>query len=151
MKVKVFTPPEIFKLRQSIFLAGTIEMGKSIDWQQQVIEALKDYDVDIYNPRRADWDSSWVQSIDCPQFKEQVEWELNALEDATIILMNFIGGTLSPISLLELGLYARSRKLMVVCPDDYWRKGNVDVVCNFYNVIRFNTLEQAIIALKYTA
>jgi hypothetical protein len=33
----------------------------------------------VLNPRREDWDSSWIQSIDNPQFREQVEWEIYAL------------------------------------------------------------------------
>ena len=34
----------------------------------------------------------------------------------------------APITLLELGLFARSGKLIVCCPDGYWRKGNIEVV-----------------------
>jgi hypothetical protein len=33
-----------------------------------------------YNPRRENWDSSLVQSIDDLKFKEQVVWELDNLE-----------------------------------------------------------------------
>ena len=72
---------------RSIFLAGSIEMGKAIDWQQEIVDLLKDEDVIILNPRRDNWDSSWIQSIDNPQFREQVEWELYGVENATMILM----------------------------------------------------------------
>nr|WP_205942995.1 nucleoside 2-deoxyribosyltransferase domain-containing protein [Pedobacter frigidisoli] len=44
----------------SIFLAGTIDMGNSIDWQQQVVEELMAEQalsgLNIFNPRRKDWE-----------------------------------------------------------------------------------------------
>ena len=96
----------------------------------------------IFNPRRDSWDASWKQSIDNPQFKEQVTWELNALEKADIIIMFFAAKTKSPISLLELGLFAQSGKLKVVVEEEFWRKGNVDIVCERYNIRQFKSLEE---------
>ena len=72
--------------------------------------------------------------MDDPRFVEQVEWELAAQERAAVIAMYFAPSTQAPISLLELGLAARSGKLLVCCPDGYWRKGNVDLVCRRYGV-----------------
>jgi hypothetical protein len=118
--------------RPSVFLAGSIEQGRAPDWQTLVAEGLSDLDVLILNPRRDDWDASWRQSIDDPRFREQVEWELAALERAACVVLYFAPATQAPVSLLELGLYARSGKLAVCCPDGYWRKGNVDVVCRRY-------------------
>jgi hypothetical protein len=45
------------------------------------------------------------------------------------------------ITLFELGLFARSGKLVVCCPDGFWRKGNVDVVCKRYGVETVGDLE----------
>lgn len=140
--------PNKYKLdRTSIFLAGSIEMGKAIDWQARVRESFKSKDVLILNPRRDDWDSSWVQSINNPKFKEQVDWELQALEDADYIILNFDPKTKSPISLLELGLFSNS-KILVCCPTGYWRKGNVDIVCDRYNIPLFEDINKLIIYLK---
>lgn len=58
-----------------IFLAGSIDMGSAIDWQTRMEDSLKDYDVTIFNPRRDDWDSTWEQSIDDPEFDDYFEWE----------------------------------------------------------------------------
>ena len=69
-----------------------------------------------------------------PNFYQQVMWELTSLEVCDLIVMYFDPKTKSPISLLELGLFARSEKIIVVCPDGFWRKGNVEIVCNFYNI-----------------
>jgi hypothetical protein len=128
----------------SIFLAGSIEMGKAIDWQTFITSHFTGLDVCILNPRRDDWDASWTQSITNPQFKEQVDWELDMLDQATYIFMYFDPATKSPISLLELGLYAQTGKLIVCCPNGFWRKGNVDVVCERFNVKQVETIEQAI-------
>lgn len=117
-----------------VFLAGSIEMGAATDWQSQLIAALGDRDVFVLNPRRDEWDASWRQSIDEPKFRAQVEWELDGLDRADVIAMWFAPETKAPISLLELGLHARGGKLIVGCPDGYWRKGNVEVVCTRYGI-----------------
>ena len=146
----VIYAPTPYKINNnmSIFLAGSIEMGIAENWQDKIINELKSYDCTILNPRRPDWDSSWEQSIDNPQFNEQVNWELDRLEDADCIFMYLQPGTISPISLLELGMFAPSKTMIVVCPDGYFRKGNVDIVCDRHNLYRFSDLESGITALK---
>ena len=62
--------------------------------------------------------------------------------------MYFDPKTKSPISLLELGLFSRSDKLMVICPDGFWRKGNVDIVCEKYNIKNVLNLKDAIKIIK---
>lgn len=131
----------------SVFLAGSIEMGKAEDWQAAAGKRLSDRGLTVYNPRRLNWDSSWEQSIDNEKFREQVEWELEALDQCTAVLMYFQPETKSPISLLELGLFAQSDKMVVVCPEGFWRKGNVDVVCARYGVPMFDTVDEAVSAL----
>lgn len=118
----------------SVFLAGSIEMGAAEDWQVQVERALGDLEIVILNPRRDEWDASWVQSIDNPLFRAQVEWELAGLERASVVAMYFAASTKAPVTLLELGLCARGGKLVVCCPEGYWRRGNVEVVCRRYGV-----------------
>ena len=109
---------------------------------------LKQYNYTILNPRRKEWDASWEQRMDNPNFNEQVNWELDALEKATVILMYFDPKTKSPISLLELGLFAKSGKLVVCCPEGFWRKGNVDIICNRYGILQVEDLEEAIEFMK---
>jgi hypothetical protein len=148
--MNVIKPPSAIskvnpKKRVRIFLAGSIEMGKAEDWQSRITNNLKKLntwqDIVVFNPRRDDWDSSWEQKFENPQFSQQVNWELNALEHSDIIVMYFSPETKSPISLLELGLFARSGKLLVCCPDGFWRKGNVDIVCEKYSIPNFDSLE----------
>jgi hypothetical protein len=134
---RVIKPPAPLQLepgQPSIFLAGSIEMGQAEDWQTIVEQGFADLNVVLLNPRRDEWDASWVQSIQNPQFREQVDWELEAQERASWIAMYFAPATKAPITLLELGLCARGGKAVVCCPEGYWRRGNLEVVCQRYHV-----------------
>ena len=142
----IYLPPQNIAIRnrskKSIFLAGSIELGFAEKWQKTLGDWLLERNFNVFNPRREDWDSSWIQTYENPQFSQQVKWELNALEKSDIIIMYLDPNTKSPISLLELGLHANSKKLWVVCPDGFWRKGNVEVVCSLYDIPLFNSLEE---------
>lgn len=135
-----------------IFLAGSIEMGKAPDWQTKVanyFEHIDPYDnVGLINPRRDTWDNSWEQSISNPKFYEQVDWENRYLRESQFIYMYLSPETKSPISLLELGLFAQSGKMIVTCPKGFWRKGNVDYVCDKYNIPEFENLDTSLEYLR---
>jgi hypothetical protein len=130
--------------RFMLFLAGSIEMGKAELWQERVSKSFQEENILILNPRRDDWNSSWIQDISDENFKEQVTWELDGLDASDLILMYFSPETKSPISLLELGLYAGLGKVIVVCPEGFWRRGNVQIVCERYGLQIFDTLEEGI-------
>lgn len=148
--MREFKAPEKLDLdgNSNIFLAGSIEMGVAELWQDRVVSALADEEVNIFNPRRDDWDSSWEQKIENAQFNEQVNWELAALELANTILLYFDPTTKAPISLLEFGLHTRSEKLIVFCPEGFYRKGNVDIVCEKYGVKQVNSFDDMITAVR---
>lgn len=132
-----------------VFLAGSIEMGKADDWQADLAEKFKHLDVTLLNPRRPDWDDSWEQTIENDQFRTQVEWELDGMKTSDIIFMYLDPKTKSPISLMELGLHAPTNKRMIVCcPDGFWRKGNVDIVCKRHGVIMSDDLTSATAILE---
>lgn len=150
--IKVIKPDsedqEALRFSSTIFLAGSIEMGAAIDWQNQFLTKLEqvqdkihkfkpDLEITVYNPRRINWDSSWEQSINNRQFTHQVVWELEKLERCDAIFMLLDENTKSPISLLELGLFAResgTRKLIVFCGEKFWRRGNVEITCERYGI-----------------
>lgn len=152
--VRVLKPPTPLLLavgEQSVFLGGSIEMGKAEPWQALVESALVNFPIVILNPRRDSWDDSWVQSITNPEFRAQVEWELDAQERATLIAYYFAPGTHSPITLLELGLFARSQKIIVCCPPGYWRRGNVEVVCHRFGIPLLASQDELIASLQQWA
>jgi hypothetical protein len=141
--------PQTYTLdKTSLFLAGSIEMGKAIDWQAETVERLKNKDIIILNPRRLQWDASWKQSMENEILCEQIKWELEALEAADVVLFHFLGATYSPISLLELGLCARKKNVFVHCPEEYWREPNVELVCQRYHLPFFKDFEALLEALS---
>lgn len=137
----IINKPEGYK---TIFLAGSIELGRAVHWQKEVISKCENPPVVFLNPRRDDWDATWKQVKENPQFKEQVLWELAGLERADLIIMYFDPNTLSPITLLELGLHARKNKVILYCPDGFYRKGNVDILCEMYNIKQVNSFDELI-------
>ena len=90
-----------------VFLAGSIEQGKAKNWQAEVIDSLADLNCVFLNPRRSDWNSDLLQAEANKLFREQVEWELDGLESADVVVFFFDHDTQSPVTLLELGLLAR--------------------------------------------
>ena len=128
---------------QTIFLAGSIEQGRAENWQKYCTDTLS-ADFNILNPRRDNWNPDLNQDIQEHVFYQQVTWELDSLESSDYVLMYLEPGTKSPISLMELGLMVKTGKMVVVCPDGFWRKGNVDILCHRYNVPQFDTLDEAI-------
>ena len=70
------------------------------------------------------------------------------LEKADKIIVYFDPETDAPITLLEFGKYANSGKLIVCCPKGFWRKGNVDIVCERENIKQVDTLEELIKTLE---
>ncbi|GIT33797.1 MAG: hypothetical protein Ct9H300mP4_01160 [Gammaproteobacteria bacterium] len=88
----------------------------------RIEKQLSNYNVVVLNPRREDWNTEWKPISTNKNFRKQVEWELSALEASDIIVMYFAPGSQSPISLREFGLYAKTDKLIVLCPDGFWKK-----------------------------
>lgn len=165
MKTVVIKPPTNIAVKHdskmnynnvNIFLAGSIDMGNSEDWQEKVCDYFSKLPteesryncVTLFNPRREEWDNSWEQDITNPLFYQQVNWELNALEKSNCVIVNILPDSKSPITLLELGLFAQSGKLLVCCPNGFYRKGNVDIVCDRYGIPIYNSLEEMLEAIK---
>lgn len=143
----VVTSPEALPARHDrprVFLGGSIDMGSAPDWQRQVIEALKADDVVLLNPRRPDWNPAWKPEASEPEFRRQVEWELAALDSADVVILYLAPGSQSPVSLLELGLHARSGKVVLLCPPGFWRKGNVDITGERYGIKQVESLDELI-------
>ena len=121
-----------------IFLAGTIDMGNSRDWQTELHDRFSKMNgrYILFNPRQEHWDASRPGEMDY-----QVRWELDHLEEADIIIMYILGTSKSPISLLEMGLHAKGDKMYVICEEDFYRYDNVRITCEYYGVPLYNDLE----------
>lgn len=128
-----------------IFMAGTIDMGNSRDWQKELYETFSSMDgrYILFNPRQENWDASRPGEMDY-----QVRWELDHLEQADMIVMYILGTSKSPISLLEMGLHARGGKMHVICEKDFYRYDNVRITCDWYGVPMYDTLDEFLKVLQ---
>lgn len=126
-------------INHMVFLAGSIEMDIAEKWQTKLSEKLETIDnLTILNPRRNYWDSSWKQDINNMYFNEQVTWELDGIKNSDTIIFYFDPKTKSPITLMELGIVSQmpvDKNVIVCCPEGFYRKGNVDIVCSRMNHI----------------
>ena len=125
----------------SIFLAGTIDNGDSEDWQQELIDKLENVEgqlgmwFTIFNPRR----KTWKKNATKEDLEYQIKWEQDHLDEANLIIMNIADNSKSPITLLEMGLYATSGKLIVFCTDKFYRYDNVRLTCEKYMIPMVNS------------
>lgn len=124
---------------KTIFLAGTIDMGNSEDWQMETLRKFSGIPgrFILFNPRQEKWDASRPGEMEY-----QVNWELEHLEMADIIIMNILGNSKSPVSLLEMGLHSRSGKMYVICEPDYYRFENVRITCKFYGIPLYSSMDE---------
>ena len=129
-----------------VFLAGSTKLNLIENWRKIFEDSLKSLDIVIFDPFRKDWDDSWKEDRNDSQFREQITWELEAQELADIVVMHFEPDALAPITLMEFGLNARPKaigysRLIVHCPKEFWKKGNVDIVCARYGIKHVETLD----------
>lgn len=152
--MKITKAPESLVFRNydlNIFLAGTIDNGNSENWQELVEAHLSNNEqaildandnecsgIHIFNPRRDNWDPNAGDG----EVQRQIKWESEALKKSDIIIMNFLSGSSSPITLLELGLYADKEKLVVICNEGYYRYTNVWMTCEKFNIPVYGNLEE---------
>ena len=134
-------------------------MGAAEKWQDRVASMLKNEKVILLNPRRDDWDSSWKQTVDDPKFAEQVRWEQLGLYLSDIIFFYFDPSTKSPVTLLEFGQTierawkssvneSNRHRMVVCCPQGFWRRGNLEVLCKDNGLELYNELEPAVECLR---
>ena len=135
--MKIITAVESFQKDNNkiyCFLGGGIT--KCWNWQKEVIEELKRYDLNNYgklddlvilNPRRDNF------PINDPNASfEQINWEFWSISDSDIFSMYFAGNTDSPqpICFYELGRflgYGNLNNLVLTVEDDFIRKDDVKI------------------------
>lgn len=110
----------------AVFLAGGITGCP--DWQGGMAKELvaKCPRLVVLNPRRDHFDVSDASAHD-----EQIQWEFDALRQASVVLFWFPRETLCPITLYELGAWSAlhrqlGTKIVVGCHPDYARRRDVE-------------------------
>jgi len=130
--------------RFNVFTAGSIEMGKAVKWQSLMAQLLSDLPITVCDPRRPDrdWDPAMARVKDnngLTGMRAQIDWELDAQDQADVICFFFDVDTNSPVSLLELGLFAKSKKVVVCCDARYHKWDNVQITCERYGIPHVET------------
>jgi hypothetical protein len=122
----------------SIFLAGTIDNGDSNNWQEQLIEKIKDKmpsNFTVYNPRRENWN----KNATIKELQYQIAWEQQHLHISDLIIMVLLDNSQSPISLMELGEFCSSGKMVVFCTKKFYRYWNVKDLCLRKGIYMYET------------
>ena len=98
MSIQVITAPSQEEANfTSVFLAGGITNCK--EWQKEVINNLKHYELSVYNPRQEHFDI-----LDKKASYNQILWEFERLEKCDIFSMYFCNDNSDqPICMYELG------------------------------------------------
>ena len=131
---------------KSVFLAGTIDNGDSLNWQDKIIMELINLGIEceVFNPRREHWNPNPTKE----DMEAQIKWEQDHLDRADIIAMVLLDDSKSPISLLEMGLYANTNKLIVFCTPNFYRWDNVRLTCEKYHIELVQDTHPLVIANK---
>ena len=137
-------PSEVCLYGKSVFLAGSIDMGRARDWQADAVKMMQHLPITIMNPRRVDFGGDWVQDMSQDKLYRQVTWELDWLAGADVIALNLEPESDAPISILELGLFAASKKMVVRCPVGWRRRGNIQIICQRFGIPIFTEFEDMI-------
>ncbi|MDG1333826.1 MAG: nucleoside 2-deoxyribosyltransferase domain-containing protein [Crocinitomicaceae bacterium] len=138
----IFRPPndisQIPQDRASVFLAGSMATTRKNNWRQTATRTFQAayHFFDPTNPRH--------NNLNDEEMRNHIKWELEAMKLSDIIILNFLPDSLSPISLVEIGMYISSNKLVVVCPKEFYKWRYIDTLCNEYNTPIFNQLEDVL-------
>lgn len=139
---KVIVAPDVFypamhQSHRSIFLAGAIDMGAAVNWQQEVI-ASATYDYVVFlNPRRK-------EDFTPDMLDEQVLWELDMMQKADAILMWFPADSKAPVAMWEAGLHWMSGKLHVGAEPGFYRRRNLELYAQWFGLTLYDNLTKLV-------
>ncbi|CAM1505835.1 Fc.00g114720.m01.CDS01 [Cosmosporella sp. VM-42] len=141
-KFQVITAPDRLPVTGeiTIFLAGTTTDTGDGDWREFLMDALSDFPITFFDPKRNDWDSTWKEDLSDERWAEQVQWEMDMQAKADVVVFFFHSATLAPVSMLELGLCAE--RAVVCALDGYSKRGNVQAVCERFQSPFVSTLAE---------
>jgi len=106
---------------EAMFLAGGIT--NCPDWQQVIVSLLKDTQLTLLNPRKANFPIGEPGAA-----LERITWEHKMLRVADAILFWFPCETVCPIVLYELGAWSMTDKpIFVGVHPDYGRRQDVEI------------------------
>ncbi|CAD6448674.1 eba6cebe-cd4a-40f2-bd28-9a680aadbf52-CDS [Sclerotinia trifoliorum] len=173
---QILNPDEL--PRPIIFLSGTTNYDKDeTRWQQTLANALftpspttststsnntsKPNPFTIIDPYNPAWDSTWREAPSDEKFVTQVNFELQGLELADIVVVGFIGADVQAgnigaggTTLVELGVALKKGvsegiKVLVCVEGGFWKEGYVGVLCERFEVERFGDLMGLVAGVRW--
>ena len=130
---------------KSVFLSGSMDLRESVPWRSRFADELEGFL--IFDPTQIDFDDTWGTRFADQRFRGLVEWEVRAMLLSNLVAVNFCEHLQSPITLFELGLMATrgpDRRVAVHCPERFWKKGRVEIVCAMFGIYQAASLEDLI-------
>lgn len=121
--MKYIECPQVYRAgkQPSLFLGGGITSCPQ--WQDVMVDLLKELPLVVLNPRRASFDVN-NRSMEVAQ----ITWEHRHMQRATAILFWFPCETLCPITLYELGKWVGTEKrLFIGHHPDYQRRRDLRI------------------------
>lgn len=143
---RIIVAPEMVELSdfEALFLAGGVT-GAPL-WQNDLIEMIKDLNIDILNPRRANY-------IDGDEIgAEQVKWEFHMLHYCDVIMFWFPKEARCMITLYELGkcCMMEGKKLFIGVHPEYERAWDVKMQTSLLrpDLPIYSSLEEMVVVIK---
>jgi len=129
--------------RKLVFLQGTdSDVDDAASLHNNVIKGLQDKPVILYDAFISKWNlENQHDRPDSSTFIAQVE----VLENSDLAVLCLPHGTENSITLAWLGMAgALGVQTIVYCPDDFHRKGNVVIGCNYTGFTIINSEEELV-------
>lgn len=126
--------------KEYLFLAGSMDLERGSTWRSFLIMKLSDNEnFHFLDPTNKNHDI-----LTDGEMEAHVGWELQAMKMSDRIVLNFLTDSLSPISLIELGMYVASNKMVVVCPLEFYKRKYIETLCNTYQTPIVSSLDEVI-------
>lgn len=122
--------------RRSIFLAGSMDHKQKGSWSAKVIAEFGTHN--IFDPTHIHY-----HEPNAAQMKQHIKWQLAALQQSDIILLNFLENSKSPISFVALGKCIKWNSPMIICPKEFYISSDVHTHCKQYNTPIFSNIKEA--------
>lgn len=148
-----------------VFLAGSIDMGAATDWQSKLIAHAgcsfdENDNITFYNPRRTGGFSG-EQTLEDDDFAAQVNWEIDRIDRANIVVFYITAESWAPITLWELGYFLgkqealkdiadcnQRQRIVIGVEQGFWRRGNIEVMCDRLGILLVDNLIDVAYALE---
>lgn len=130
-------------------LAGASEADGGSRWQETVAAFISKVGHIALSTRSRETPTG-MPTFENPHFFQARSWELDALDLAEFVIFHLDSISRSPEGILELGYAAAKfpQKVCVICPEGFWCKGLVDLLCYREDLMKYKSVEEMLDAIN---